>query len=518
MSWNYSRARERVARSLQEAPAISVQRFREDYLVEMRQRNASMGIQDSAQPTIRDLRPGQAIVVDTVQIYVNVINYEDMRLDQGRETPESHARALSFLHLHYAALDRASEGFGAQRVDFHGPRMHTVMLQSAATDVASQQALVEQALRLARRTIAISEAATRDIARASTSPVFRIGIDIGTCVAVDSGRGDEREPLFIGGAANHAAKLAEGDRGGIYVSDRVRMLFGLSQKGGLLLERSSPLEGRELSIMAQSRLNEDSLAADTETVRDTIRGHRDATIGMNGFNFHHHTPPLRSIDYASLRPSNGIRMPLVSIFADLDGYTRYVDEATAAGNVHDPVRDLHVIRAELNAVIQDDFDGRKVRFVGDCIHGLIAVGNSTSTDASGSVERATVCAGALRSSFEVAQEFLPSARRLGLAIGYELGATPISRIGIRGDRAVRVASSNATLSSELCQRLCTGQQTMIGERAFAAASDDTRALFDAGKIATSMDYDAVLLGSTPAAAAAGEIAEPVADNRSHGDS
>jgi len=516
MGWNYARARDRVARSVNDAPAISVQRFREDYLVEMRRRNASLGIQDSAQPTIRDLSPGQAIVVDTVQIYVNVINYNDMRLDQGRETAESHARALSFLHLHYAALDRASDGAGAQRIDFHGPRMHAALLQTAGTDLASQQELVEQALRLARRTIAISEAATRDIARASTSPVFRIGIDIGTCVAVDSGRGDEREPLFIGGAANHAAKLAEGERGGIFVSDRIRALFGFSQKGGLALERSSPLDVSELARMSQFDLNADSLATDAENVRETIRGHRDATIGMDGFNFHYHTPPLRSIDYSGLRPSNSVRMPLVSIFADLDGYTRYVDEATAAGNVHDPVRDLHVIRAELNAVLQDDFDGRKVRFIGDCIHGLLAVGNSTSTDASGSVERATVCAGALRSSFEVAQEFLPSARRLGLAVGYEFGTTPVSRIGIRGDRSVRVASSNTTLSSELCQRMCTGHQTMIGDRAYVEASDDTRALFDADKIATNLDYDAVLLGSAPAAAAAGEIAEPFADNRSHG--
>jgi hypothetical protein len=516
MSWSYSRARERVGKFLSDAPVIRVQRFREDYLTEMRLRNASLGIQNGAQSTIRDLSPGQAIIVDTVQIYVNVINYNDMRLDQGRETPESHARALSFLHLHYASLDRASDQVGAQRVDFHGPRMHAALLQSAGTDLTSQQELIEQALRLARHTIAISEAATRDIARASTNPVFRVGIDIGTCVAVDSGRGDEREPLFIGGAANHAAKLAEGDAGGIFVSDRVRALFGLSQKGGLALERLNPLNGNELTTMAQVNLDADSLAMDTESVRQIIRSHRDATIGMDGFNFHYHMPPLRSIDYSALRPSNSIRMPLVSIFADLDGYTRYVDEATAAGNVQDPVRDLHVIRAELNAVIQEDFEGRKVRFIGDCIHGLLAVGNSTSTNSPASVEQATVCAGALRSSFEVAQEFLPSARRLGLAIGFELGATPISRIGIRGDRAVRVASSNATLSSELCQRMCTGRQTMIGERAYSEASDDTRALFDSGNIATNLDYDAVLLGSTHAAAAAGEIAEPIADNRSHG--
>lgn len=516
MSWNYNRAHARISRSINEAPAITVERFREDYVVNLQRRNAMLGIADAAQPSIRDLQPGQAVLVDTVQIYVNVVNYHEMRLDQGRETPESHARALSFLHLHYAALDRASDGFGAQRVDFHGPRMHAVMLQAAGGDPVSRREVIEQALRFARRTIAISEAATRDIARASRPPVFRIGIDIGTCVAVDSGRADEREPLFIGGAANHAAKLAEGEESGIYVSDRVRALYGMGLKGSLAAERRSALDALELQLLSQGGFDAEGLAADIEDVRETIRGHRDATIGMDGFSFHFHRPPLRTIDYSALRPSNSIRMPLVSVFADLDGYTRYVDDATTSGNVHDPVRDLHVIRAELNAVLQEDFDGRKVRFIGDCIHGMIAVGDAAATDMSGSVERGVVCAGALRSSFEIVQELLPSSRRLGLAIGLDLGPTPVSRIGIRGDRSVRVASSQATLESELCQRLCTGRQTMIGERAYSEASYDTRALFDAGRIATGLDYDSVLLGSTPAAAAAGEIAEPVADNRSHG--
>lgn len=517
MSWHYHRARERVLTALAEAPQIRVERFREEYWARVQNLRAMMGARTDVQPVIRDLSPGQAVVVDTVQVYVNVVNYDQMRLDQGRETPESHARALSFLHLHYAALDRASDGAGAQRIDFHGPRMHTVMLQTAGSDAASRAATVARALSLARRTTAISEAATRDIARSSTTPLFRIGIDIGTCIAIDSGRSDEREPLFIGRAANHAAKLAEGDHPGIYVSDRIRALLGLPQRGSLNLERISEAGGLELAALgASSFIDPMDVRSRVDEIRETMRKHRDSTIGVDGFFFHHHRPPLRSIDYSALTPAHSIRMPVVSIFADLDGYTRYVDEATASGNAADPVRDLHVIRSELNAVLQDDFDGRKVRFIGDCLHGLIATGDAVSTDASGSVERATACAGALRSSFDLVLEHLPSARRLGLAIGFELGPTPISRIGIRGERSVRVASSIATLQSERCQALCTGRQTMIGERAYSAASYDTRDLFDMSKIATDLTFDSVVMSSPPAAEAAGIVPEPVVDNRSHG--
>jgi hypothetical protein len=517
MSWNYDRARRRVANAIAEAPQIRVERFREDYLARLQNVRSLMGGSGQVEPVIRGLSPGQAVVVDTVQVYVNVVNYDQMRLDQGRETADSHARALSFLHVHYAALDRASDGVRAQRVDFHGPRMHTVLLQAAGSDLASRREIVARALTLARRTVAISEAATRDIARSQTAPLFRVGIDIGTCIAIDSGRADEKEPLFIGGAANHAAKLAEGDRPGVYVSDRVRALFGLQQKGTLSLERISDLSSVEIATVGGSSLVDPvDVGARVEEVRETMRAHRDTTIGVDGFIFHHHTPPLRTIDYSSLRPSNSIRMPLVSIFADLDGYTRYIDEATASGNPADPVRDLHVIRSELNAVLQDDFEGRKVRFVGDCIHGLIATGDAVSTDSGGSVERATACAGALRSSFKLALEHLPTARRLGLAIGFELGPTPISRIGIRGERSVRVASSIATLEAERCQALCTGTQTMIGHQAYHAASEDTQELFGAGRVATDLTFDSLVMYSAPAAEAAGHIAEPVVDNRSHG--
>jgi len=205
-------------------------------------------------------------------------------------------------------------------------------------------------------------------------------------------------------------------------------------------------------------------------------------------------------------------MPMVSIFADLDGYTRYIDQAMAANRVGEAVRDLHVIRGELNAVLQEDFSGRKVRFIGDCIHGLVAHGSSTQTDAKASIEQATACAGALRSSFDLCVEYLPTAGNLGLAIGLEFGATPISRIGLRGERAVRVASSLATLTSEQCQSDCTGEQTKIGPVAYAEASLETRRLFGSSHVGTDITYDSVVL-SAPAGTAAS--AEPVAEARHH---
>jgi hypothetical protein len=311
MSWSYARATARIAEAINNAPQVRVELFESQYLPRVLALRAQLGEREERSPSIRDLSPGDAILVDTVQVYVNVVNYDAMRMDAGRETEASHARALSFLHLHYAALDRTADRVGAQRVDFHGPRMHAVLVIPDGDDPESRRDAVRRGLELAGETIALSEAASRDLVRGSTTPVFRVGIDVGRCVAIDSGRKDEREPLFIGGAANHAARLADGERGGIYPSDRVRRLFSLREAGGLAAERLKEADAVEAAVLGSSlRLSLDDVESRAADLRAEMRQHRDATIGTQGFVFHHHQPPLRSIKYAQLSPSRSIRMPL----------------------------------------------------------------------------------------------------------------------------------------------------------------------------------------------------------------
>ena len=54
---------------------------------------------------------------------------------------------------------------------------------------------------------------------------------MGRCIAINNGTGLEQEPLFLGGAANHAAKLAEGSEPGIFLSDNARKLLSLIELG-----------------------------------------------------------------------------------------------------------------------------------------------------------------------------------------------------------------------------------------------------------------------------------------------
>lgn len=501
-----------------DAPQIRVERFDSELSWRLREVRARGGrVEDPARP-LYNLPEGVAVVADSVHVYVNLVNYDEKRLDQGRETELSHKRALAFLHHHYAALDRVVEDAGAQRVDFHGARLHAVIVEPAGE--AGAQERIARGLRLALDMIALANAADQSLLDGAYAAQFRVGMDAGPCVAIDSGRDDEREPLFIGSAANHAAKLADGSQPGIYLSPRIRHVFGM------VLAHSSPRAAppaseKEIAQILKADPSSGGVQAVLDATterrmtawRDDIRQHRVRTAASEDFIFHQHRLPLCTIDYQLLMPSNSIRMPVASIFADIDGYTRYIDDAMINNAVAEAVRNLHVIRSELNAVVQDDFSGRKVRFIGDCIHGLLAGGTETEVDFGDTVDIAAQCAGGLRSSFNLCRSMLPNIEQLGLAIGFELGETPVSRVGIRGERSVRVASSRATIASEAAQSECGGDETRMGDVAWGYASHTLRAFFP-GQVAGGLTYDDVAF-QEPGSRAAIAAPDPVGADRNH---
>lgn len=518
MAWISSRAEERIRRFRDDAPEIKVERYDEDYVsLIARQRDLarSMGQRASDSPPLFDLPSGAAVMVDTVQVYVRLLNYDDFRLEGGRETEASHARGLAVLHTLYSAADRVVEGAGGQRVDYHGARLHAVVIEprgqaSVAERIAAAIELAEQMMELARL------GGRRFLGDLGARLRFRVGIDVGTCVAINSGRTDEREPMFVGSAANHAAKLVAGDEEGIYLSDRVRALFSMRRAASLNEERALTASTDELGALRSRALD--------EARAGVVEGRLASWIGEAGdrrwtalkpadFSFHHHLPPLRSIDYAKLSPGNSIRMPMAVLFADLDRYTAYIDRCMATGDLGVAVRLLHVLRSEMNAVVQQDFKGRKVRFIGDCILAILAEGDARSVDMRATVSEAVLCAGALRSSFDLCVEIMPEGRELGLQIGVETGETPVSRIGIRGERAVRVASSLAVRAAEQCQLGCDSSETRIGQNARANASPAVRSLFDRNGTAADLTYDDVAVGIDPrgvSGAVAGTPAVPKA--------
>lgn len=499
MTWNYEKAQKRVQEALAEAPAITTQRYADQYLPAYIERREMMNkIGGKASPPLVNLEKSAAIMVDTVQIYISILGYDEFRLSDGRETEASHERALRFLHLYYAACDRVVEGSIAQRVDFHGGRLHAVVLDDIGTGISGNT--ISEALELIRQFQAVAIRANKELANSEFSAEFRIGVDTGPCVAINNGTGIEQEPMFLGSAANHAAKLAEGTTPGLYVSDRVRQKLQQAEVGGLdsiikfddrVLMESLELNRRGTLGVDQPPSIEDRAEFILNDWRDgiTSKAIDDPTIPK--FSFFHKTPPMREIDFEDISPSHSIRMEIVSVFADLSGFTDYIDECIGRLDVSNAVSALYVIRAEFQDVVEKDFGGRKIRFIGDCIQAVLAEGDRTSTNDRASVAKAIECAGGIRSSFEVCQNEIKGIEQLGLAIGLEIGPTPISRIGIRGERSVRVASSVASTESEKLQTECGENETRVGACALRLAPSALLDLFDDNGACTDLHFDDV---------------------------
>lgn len=488
MAWSEARSRTRIEKLVQSVPTaqVNVSVFDDAFLskrrTEIQSRRAAGG---RSEELIFNVGPRSAVVVDGAHVYVQLLDFADAMLEQQRETEESHRRVLSMLHLHYAACDSIAERFEAQRVDYHGPRMHTVIV--SPTGPENEVVRAQRALAFADAVKRTIEEVGHAVSGGRYSTRVRIGIDSGTAVAVNSGRANEPEPLFLGNPANYAAKLAEGDEAGIFPSDRIRFALGLTRVvGGITAEKRMAIDATSGLAAANARqfvMNAADIAAASTRAASRLSSVR--------FEFHAHTPPLKTIDFADLMPSNSIRMDLVSIFADLDQFTAYVSDCIRSGRIREMVTTLHVIRGELAATLKDDFGGRKVRFIGDCLHGLVAEGTSHAVDARTTVTAAVHAAGGMRSSFELCREYLPDAGRLGLAIGIEFGTTPITRIGIRGDRSIRCSVSKAVTASEELQARCDGEQTAIGTRAYQNASASIKRIFGSEMVADGLDYASV---------------------------
>ena len=500
MAWNEDRARNRIRKFMDSVPEGDIKV--EDFRALLTEARVQKGVtaDASVRAALFNIPRNKAITTNAVHVYANLIEFNDVLTEGGRETEASHRRALEFLHAHYQGCDQLIDEFEMQRVDFHGPRLHAVVIAPEGAESEGERVCVA---------IAFSAAFREMVDRLGDKyPNFKtgvcIGIDSGPAVAIDSGRRGESEPLFIGSPANHAARLAAGVDEGLNLSPRAASAIGKTTeplaKSVFFTEQAERLYlGDEITTVSVRRSASDRLEKAYAAVVESLEARTLSDSGEAVFHFHHKEPPLRDLVYADHPPSNAIRMELASIFADVDNFTAYIDNAIATGGIAEAVANLHVIRAEMGAVLRDDFGGRKVRYIGDCIHGLLAEGSKAETNAMNTMKKSVEAAAGLRSSFELCRKMLPGIEDLGLAIGIDYGATPICRLGLRGNASVRAAASRATCVSELEQRRCNGAETAIGENARQKSPANIREAFGSERIIQNLNVHTaeIILGVMP---------------------
>ena len=450
-TWNQERSRKRIQKKIEDLPIKDIE------------------IKDYVRETdLSTLADHVAYRVDGVHLYADILNLNDMLHVTQIEGETCHRRVLRFLDLQYRAATRILRKEGALRIDFHNQRLHAVVTKP----YGDEEGRIHTAIALAQLLIDVLAQTGEDADHPAAQ--LRIGIDTGTALAVNNGRRGHREPLFLGQPANLAAKRSGGGtEEGIYLTNRARAAIDLASVKN---ENTSPLSFKEV----QSSQDAANLISSADSIVNAWK--KDLELNPIGkFEFSGHTPPFATLDLETLAAGNSRRQNAATMYADIDGFTDYV-----GANISDDesarhvVRALRVLRSELDAVLHEDFKGRKVRFIGDCVHGLVVEGTAQTTDTEATITTTVLCAAGMRSSFGLVLSLLKEAgtdaSSLGLQVGLDYGPIATTRLGIKGD-LIRCSVSRSTRCAEAEQGRCAGSETAIGEAAYKVATQGVRDLF-----------------------------------------
>ena len=462
-TWNKDRATKRIDAKIDQLPLKDIE------------------VKDYVKDTdLTNLPAHVAYRVDGAQLYADILNLRDMLHVTDIEGETCHRRTLRFLNLHYRAVHRILQRVDAMFVDFHNQRLHSVVIKP----YDSEAKRVHRAVAIGQLIVDVLAQTGEDADHPAAK--VRIGIDTGKALAVNNGRRGHREPLFLGEPANHAAKRASGGKvTGIYLTNTARAAIGLKAATD---EDTTPLTAQEIADSQKEAKLDVTADQIVKEWKDDLEKNPIGAFGFSG-----HTPPFSSLDIEELSVKNSRRQDAATVYGDLDGFTAYVSRNISTNDsAKHVVRTLHVLRAELDAVLHTDFAGRKVRFIGDCIHGLAVEGTAQTTDAEETISNLTLCAGGMRSSFDLALKRLKAngtdASSLGLAIGFEYGPMTVTRLGMKGE-LVRCSVSRGVLAAEKEQCRCTGVETAVGENAYDTGNDAVRAIFGSTRKRANLDYD-----------------------------
>ncbi|MEY2758714.1 MAG: hypothetical protein RIR33_2492 [Pseudomonadota bacterium] len=465
-NWNRARAEKRIEAALSAVEDVEIVDYTRD-------------------TSLADIPVHKAYRMRAAHLYADIVNLDDILGVTEAEGETCHRRTLRFLNLHYRAVDRILKRTDARRVDFHNQRLHAVIAKPYGATSDEIGSRIHRAIAIAQLIIDVV-AETGDDDENIPDAQIRVGIDSGLALAVNNGRRGGREPLFLGSPANKAAKFAGASRKtGIYLTNNARKFIGLP---AVDQPKSTALTAEEIATSQE--------AADLGVDKDTIVAEWREDLENNpigSFTFKRHTPPLKTMDIGALTPANSRRQESASLYADLDGFSAYIAARMQDNDkAKDAVRVLHVLRSEMDNALSIDFEGRRIRFIGDCLHGVMCEGTAQTTDEAATVSDATLCAGAIRSSFDLAIEKLTAkgidVKGLGIQIGFDLGPISITRLGMQGDR-VRCAIARSVRNSEREQLRCAAGDTAIGQAAYDAATDAVKEIFETSRITSGLDYN-----------------------------
>ena len=155
------------------------------------------------------------------------------------------------------------------------------------------------------------------------------------------------------------------------------------------------------------------------------------------------------------------KVSAVALYADLDGFTRYVQSAEEDETVISLVRILHMIRSEFHAVVEQDYPGLVLQHQGDRVFTIVHMppGDSFEKRCANGLD---VAIGIQSSMEHVLKDRLGDRKEIHVAVGMDVGSALVTRLGKKGEREVICLGSKVT-SAEHLQLQSQGQDIRISK-------------------------------------------------------
>ena len=449
MSWNYERSLRRIEQHRDSIGEIEIQKLvREADLDQL-------------------LTETRCREIYSAHVYATISNFTHLASNTVY-AEDDYKRLIQGVHIYQREVSRIVEAtvFDGLRVHYQGPKLHALFYRP----IDNTEELVIRAFFL--------PLVIKDFVRSVFNPAFSMydnfeiaaGADIGDVIGTRNGQRNDRELLFLGAPANYAAKVI-GTSGSLRLTNEIYdalpeelqdVCFEVTDD----VYQTYALTTEELDDLLEAYGFDWDRDASEQRIKDDKAAFPLKDIGYSSAN--------TLIDFDTLSIKNNKRVLAASIFADVTGFTRYIDAAESDEEKIEALRVLHVIRKEMATVIRNDFEGVRIQFQGDRAQGIF---HMPKDDEEGISTEAIEAAIGLESSMEhTIKEALPEAAELHLAIGADVGITLASKLGTRAHRD-RICLGEAVEGAARNEEKCGGREIGISKAVLDALPDRLSNLF-----------------------------------------
>lgn len=452
MAWNEKRSRERVQKNDFSDLEINVQDL-----------SRSMDFSNLGKKDVR-----RAI---GVHMYVDVPNFHRAVDDAGNDKQKQRKliRAASVLRRIQGELMELDDVGDIQRqtVRAHGLLFKPYNGDGQPKDGERAKRSVIHAITQNSYVLDVFNGVFSDVRDFSSA----VGLASGTSYIANVGKNGKRELISLGTCANLAAKIIGGRDSITITSDMYAALPECLQDhfdedavvADVQTYRASGLRwSREPELAKELGVSWDSekWKKRTEELKDDL-SLDDITI----------TDATALIDVSSLTERNCKRTEAVSFYADLDGFTRYVQEAETDDKVVSLIRQFHMIRSEFESVVSNDFNGLVLQHRGDCILGIIHMPCGSGNHDSRCQDAVDLAIGLQSSMEHVLNEHLTDRKDIHLAVGMDVGKVMVTRLGKKDER-ITICFGPEVTEAERLQRISFAKQIRISSGIYEQLDDE----------------------------------------------